>query len=110
MAVMNQNTSYENICSCGKHFKGDAFPDTELIPDEAGSITGKDGTKGRIEWVPATVKDGCKDCISRLEKEVEEKYYVELDALPLEERVRRIEKWIRNFKHQEQWYVPPPRY
>lgn len=54
------------------------------------------------------VKDGCPDCKARTKAEADAAYYAELDALPMEERVRRIEKWIREFRHPAPVYVSPP--
>jgi hypothetical protein len=49
----------------------------------------------------------CGDCQRAIDAEAEEKHFAELDALPLEERLRRVEKWIYHYQPR---YVPPPRF
>lgn len=49
----------------------------------------------------------CTECYSsRIGREKRE-YFGALDALTIEERIRRIEEWIYYYKPE---YVPPPRY
>ena len=103
-------SKYTNRCSCGIEFKGTAFPELELVSDKNGALTNKTGDKVSPMWCPALVADGCPKCQKRLAKETEAKYYAELDALSMEERVRRIEKWIKEFKHPEPRYVSPPKF
>ena len=40
----------------------------------------------------------CGVCLQKEEQEKEDKYFAELDELTLEERVRKIEKWIYRYK------------
>lgn len=103
---------FDNVCSCGREFKGDVHPDMKIVDKDDSRITlvAGDNKKGKMVFSPAVVKDGCADCKKRLAEEAEANYYAELDALPVEERLRRIEKWIRNFKHQELRHIPPPLY
>jgi Zn finger protein HypA/HybF involved in hydrogenase expression len=41
---------------------------------------------------------GCPQCKARADKLAEEKHFAELDNLSLEERLRRVEKWIYHYK------------
>jgi len=49
----------------------------------------------------------CGECKERIRAEMRDRHFAELDALTLEERVRRIEEWIYEYKPT---YVPPPRF
>ena len=49
----------------------------------------------------------CGECRSKIEATRREKHFAELDKLPLEERIRKIEEWIYDYRPQ---YVPPPRF
>ena len=47
----------------------------------------------------------CEDCLKLNAEEKKRKYFEELDKLTPEERMRRIEEWIYEYKPK---YVPPP--
>ena len=49
----------------------------------------------------------CHECQSAKDAERREKYFAELDKLPLEERIRKIEEWIYEYRPT---YVAPPRF
>ena len=49
----------------------------------------------------------CGDCTKKEREELRDKYFAGLDKLSMEERVRRIEEWIYDYKPT---YVPPPRF
>ena len=49
----------------------------------------------------------CHDCEAAYNAEQRANYFAELDNLTLEERVRRIEEWIYEYKPT---YVEPPRF
>jgi len=46
----------------------------------------------------SSVSSGCPYCAKAKALSKEEKHFAELDALSMEERVRRVEKWIYNYK------------
>jgi len=46
----------------------------------------------------SSVSSGCPYCKKEELQTKEEKHFTELDALSMEERVRRVEKWIYNYK------------
>lgn len=49
----------------------------------------------------------CGECRDKEEQLRRVNYFAELDKLTLEERVRKIEEWIYEYKPT---YVPPPRF
>ena len=49
----------------------------------------------------------CGACRAREEDAERDQYFAELDALPLEERLRRVETWIYDYRPQ---WAPPPRF
>ena len=49
----------------------------------------------------------CGECRAREEQLRRSNYFAELDKLPLEERIRKIEEWIYEYKPT---YVAPPRF
>ncbi|MHA1835987.1 MAG: hypothetical protein ACTSYQ_03565 [Candidatus Odinarchaeia archaeon] len=49
----------------------------------------------------------CGQCAAKEQVAKEEKHFAELDKLPMEERLRRVEKWIYHYKPT---HVSPPRY
>lgn len=53
---------------------------------------------------------GCPHCKAVEEEQKRKEYFASLDALPLEERVRKIEEWIYNHGRVRHGYIPPPRY
>jgi len=53
---------------------------------------------------------GCPFCADTAATEKEEKHFAELDALEMEERIRRIEKWIYNYKPPSRGRSGPTRF
>lgn len=49
----------------------------------------------------------CHDCLSDEAAAKKKQALAELAALPIEQRIARIEEWIYDYKPQ---YVPPPRF
>jgi len=49
----------------------------------------------------------CGECIAEIEAARKQKWIEELEQLPIEERLRRIEEWIYEYNPR---YVPPPRF
>lgn len=55
------------------------------------------GEKKHIWYRPGDVPMVCGDCKEKEDKEREARHFAELDKLTLEERLRRVEKWIYHF-------------
>ena len=49
----------------------------------------------------------CGPCRGKEATSKRDRHFAELDALPIEERLRRIEAWIYDYRPQ---YVEPPRF
>ena len=49
----------------------------------------------------------CRECQDKEAYRQRKEYFAELDKLPPEERVRKIEQWIYEYRPT---YVPPPRF
>ena len=49
----------------------------------------------------------CFECKTKIDAEMRERHFAELDELSLEERIRKIEEWIYDYKPT---HVPPPRF
>jgi len=52
-------------------------------------------------------KSGCPVCEMRAATKREEEYFARLDTMSMEERVRRIERWIYEYKAPSRY---PPKY
>ena len=49
----------------------------------------------------------CGECRAKIQEEARKRHFAELDELSLEERIRKIEEWIYDYRPQ---HVPPPRF
>ena len=73
------------------------------------TITCRECGKNKQVIVPSSggYVSECGECKAKIEQEMRDRHFAELDALSLEERIRRIEEWIYDYKPT---HVPPPRF
>lgn len=65
------------------------------------------GEKADVMHAPMDRPKVCGPCVAKELGSKRDQHFAELDALPLEARLRRVEEWIYDYRPQ---WVPPPRF